>query len=120
MGLSLIKSLYKMVQQKQLVFLFLASLATQALSFSVASRSAPFLPSSRAPEIVQRSTALRGLFAPEEGEQKTLPRDSEPDEFFSAKMDEMSDSEKLPIALAGLAGISLPFIFGLIALYAAK
>ena len=77
--LSLLKSLYKMVQQKQLVFLFLASLATQALSFSVASRSAPFLPSSRAPEIVQRSTALRGLFAPEEGEQKTLTRDSEPD-----------------------------------------
>lgn len=34
--------------------------------------------------------------------------------------DKMSDEEKLPIALAGLAGISLPFILGLIALYAAK
>ena len=34
--------------------------------------------------------------------------------------DKMSDEEKLPIALAGLAGISLPFIFGMIALYAAQ
>jgi hypothetical protein len=32
----------------------------------------------------------------------------------------MSDEEKFPIALAGLAGISLPFILGLIALYASK
>ena len=34
--------------------------------------------------------------------------------------DKMSDEEKIPIALAGLAGISLPFIAGLIALYAAQ
>jgi len=34
--------------------------------------------------------------------------------------DKMSDEEKIPIALAGLAGISLPFILGLIALYAAQ
>ena len=34
--------------------------------------------------------------------------------------DKMSDEEKIPIALAGLAGISLPFILGLIALYSAK
>jgi hypothetical protein len=32
----------------------------------------------------------------------------------------MTDEEKLPIAIAGLAGISLPFILGLIALYMAK
>lgn len=32
----------------------------------------------------------------------------------------MSDEEKLPIALAGLLFISLPFVAGLIALYAAK
>jgi hypothetical protein len=32
----------------------------------------------------------------------------------------MSDEEKLPIALAGLVGVSLPFILGMIALYAAK
>jgi hypothetical protein len=32
----------------------------------------------------------------------------------------MSDEEKIPIALAGLAGITLPFILGLAALYASK
>jgi hypothetical protein len=32
----------------------------------------------------------------------------------------MSDSEKLPIAIAGVAFITLPFIAGLIALYSAK
>jgi hypothetical protein len=32
----------------------------------------------------------------------------------------MSDEEKLPIAIAGLVGISLPFVLGMIALYAAK
>jgi hypothetical protein len=32
----------------------------------------------------------------------------------------MTDAEKLPIALMGLAGISFPFILGLIYLYAAK
>ena len=34
--------------------------------------------------------------------------------------DKLSDEEKIPIAVAGLVGISLPFILGLIALYAAK
>jgi len=32
----------------------------------------------------------------------------------------MSDEEKIPIAIAGLVGISAPFILGLIALYASK
>merc|ERR1719491_1042763 len=41
---------------------------------------------------------------------KQLTRDNEPDEYFSSKMDEMSDGEKLPVALAGLAAISFPFI----------
>mmetsp|Transcript_39286 Transcript_39286/g.80485 ORF Transcript_39286/g.80485 Transcript_39286/m.80485 type:complete len:109 (+) Transcript_39286:133-459(+) len=49
-----------------------------------------------------------------------LTRDSEPEDYFATNMDKMSDSEKLPIALAGLAFISLPFIAGLIALYASK
>jgi len=53
-------------------------------------------------------------------EPKKLTRDSEPDEFFSSPMDKMSDQEKLPIALGGLAFISLPFIAGLIALYSSK
>eukprot|EP00590_Aulacoseira_subarctica_P000930 CAMPEP_0172423718 /NCGR_PEP_ID=MMETSP1064-20121228/17690_1 /TAXON_ID=202472 /ORGANISM="Aulacoseira subarctica , Strain CCAP 1002/5" /LENGTH=136 /DNA_ID=CAMNT_0013165231 /DNA_START=1 /DNA_END=411 /DNA_ORIENTATION=+ len=49
-----------------------------------------------------------------------LTRDNEPEDFFSTNMDKMSDDEKLPVALIGLAFISLPFIAGLIALYAAK
>ena len=53
-------------------------------------------------------------------ERKGLTRDSEPEEFFSTNTDKMSDSEKIPIAIAGLVGISLPFIAGLIALYSAK
>jgi hypothetical protein len=32
----------------------------------------------------------------------------------------MSDAEKLPIALAGIAAITLPFIAGMVALYASK
>jgi hypothetical protein len=32
----------------------------------------------------------------------------------------MSDGEKLPLALAGVAFITLPFIAGMIALYASK
>mmetsp|Transcript_88 Transcript_88/g.187 ORF Transcript_88/g.187 Transcript_88/m.187 type:complete len:103 (-) Transcript_88:347-655(-) len=55
-----------------------------------------------------------------EPERKALTRDTEPDEFFSTNTDKMTDEEKLPIAIAGLVGISLPFIAGLIALYAAK
>jgi hypothetical protein len=32
----------------------------------------------------------------------------------------MTDQEKIPIAIAGVAFITIPFIAGLIALYAAK
>lgn len=38
----------------------------------------------------------------------------------SRNTDKMSDEEKIPIAIAGVAFIALPFIAGLIALYAAK
>ena len=55
-----------------------------------------------------------------EPERASLTRDSEPDEFFSTNTDKMSDADKFPIAIAGLVGISLPFIAGMIALYAAK
>ena len=51
---------------------------------------------------------------------KKLTRESEPEEFFKTNTDKMSDGEKIPIALAGLAFVSLPFIAGLIALYASK
>eukprot|EP00538_Stauroneis_constricta_P003626 CAMPEP_0119546088 /NCGR_PEP_ID=MMETSP1352-20130426/648_1 /TAXON_ID=265584 /ORGANISM="Stauroneis constricta, Strain CCMP1120" /LENGTH=85 /DNA_ID=CAMNT_0007590751 /DNA_START=185 /DNA_END=442 /DNA_ORIENTATION=+ len=53
-------------------------------------------------------------------ERESLSRESEPEDYFQTNTDKMSDEEKIPIALAGLAGISLPFILGLIALYAAK
>ena len=53
-------------------------------------------------------------------EPKVLTRDNEPDDYFQTNTDKMSDEEKLPIALAGLAFVSLPFIVGLIALYASK
>ncbi|KAL3802506.1 hypothetical protein HJC23_012525 [Cyclotella cryptica] len=65
------------------------------------------------------STILRMGFGGEP-ERKKLTRDSEPEDFFSTNTDKMSDQEKIPLAIAGLLGISLPFIFGLIALYSAK
>jgi len=66
------------------------------------------------------NTQINGLFGEEEEERKALTRDSEPEDFFATNTDKMSDEEKIPIAVAGLLGISLPFIFGLIALYASK
>jgi hypothetical protein len=53
-------------------------------------------------------------------ERKRLTRENEPDDYFVTNTDKMSDQEKIPIAIAGLVGISLPFILGLIALYSAK
>eukprot|EP00816_Leptocylindrus_hargravesii_P013939 CAMPEP_0196810292 /NCGR_PEP_ID=MMETSP1362-20130617/10109_1 /TAXON_ID=163516 /ORGANISM="Leptocylindrus danicus, Strain CCMP1856" /LENGTH=60 /DNA_ID=CAMNT_0042185215 /DNA_START=168 /DNA_END=350 /DNA_ORIENTATION=+ len=53
-------------------------------------------------------------------EPKTLTRENEPEEYFATNMDKMTDEEKIPVAIAGLAFISLPFIAGLIALYASK
>ena len=73
---------------------------------------------SRRVQSISSSTALNIELG--EPEREKLTRDTEPDEFFSTNTDKMSDSEKLPIAIAGLVGISLPFILGLIALYAAK
>mmetsp|Transcript_511 Transcript_511/g.1106 ORF Transcript_511/g.1106 Transcript_511/m.1106 type:complete len:99 (+) Transcript_511:167-463(+) len=87
------------------------------LLVAIASRSSAFTPSG---QISRRtSTSLNGLLDGQQ-ERQALTRDSEPEEFFSTNTDKMSDEEKIPIALAGLAGISLPFIFGLIALYAAQ
>ena len=56
----------------------------------------------------------------DEDEPKKLTRENEPEDYFATNMDKMSDTEKLPVALAGLFFVSLPFIAGLIALYAAK
>lgn len=62
---------------------------------------------------------LMGFGAPDP-DQKKLTRENEPDDYFRTNTDKMTDQEKIPIAIAGLVGISLPFIAGLIALYAAK
>ena len=56
----------------------------------------------------------------DEPERPRLTRETEPEEFFATDMDKMSDEEKLPVAIAGFAFISLPFLAGMIALYAAK
>ena len=39
---------------------------------------------------------------------------------FYRNTDKMTDAEKIPIAIAGIAFITLPFLAGMIALYAAK
>ena len=86
---------------------------------SISSSSSSYVRTSLSDHIVgRRSTSLNIDLG--EPEREKLTRDTEPDEFFSTNTDKMSDSEKLPIAIAGLVGISLPFILGLIALYAAK
>eukprot|EP00339_Tiarina_fusa_P030366 CAMPEP_0117014794 /NCGR_PEP_ID=MMETSP0472-20121206/11935_1 /TAXON_ID=693140 ORGANISM="Tiarina fusus, Strain LIS" /NCGR_SAMPLE_ID=MMETSP0472 /ASSEMBLY_ACC=CAM_ASM_000603 /LENGTH=102 /DNA_ID=CAMNT_0004718441 /DNA_START=89 /DNA_END=397 /DNA_ORIENTATION=- len=79
-----------------------------------------------APKANVATTAKRGFVSTTlnifdgEQERQALTRDSEPEDFFATNTDKMSDEEKIPIALAGLAGISLPFVLGLIALYASK
>lgn len=65
-------------------------------------------------------TALNEGFGMPDEDVKPLTRDNEPDEFFSSKMDNLEGSEAVNVALMGLAGISLPFIAGMIALYAAS
>lgn len=103
-----------MMRQTSLV----ATLLVAILSAASVGAFAPATSISQRPTVSAPSTPLY-MFG--EGEEpKKLTRDSEPDEYFSSNMDKMSDQEKLPIALAGLAFISLPFIAGLIALYAAK
>jgi hypothetical protein len=91
---------------------------------------AAFSPSSITRRVVVRSSSssspppptspLNMGFGAPDPDQKKLTRENEPDDFFSTNTDKMTDEEKLPIAIAGLIGISLPFIAGLIALYAAK
>ena len=72
------------------------------------------------PAASEKTVVNMGFGLGDGDEPKKLTRENEPDEYFSSKLDEMSDSEKLPIALGGLAFISLPFIAGLIALYSSK
>lgn len=66
----------------------------------------------------KRTAFLYGFLG--DKERDNLTRDSEPEEFFATNTDKMSDKDKIPIAIAGVAFITLPFIAGLIALYSAK
>mmetsp|Transcript_28171 Transcript_28171/g.50956 ORF Transcript_28171/g.50956 Transcript_28171/m.50956 type:complete len:98 (-) Transcript_28171:374-667(-) len=93
-------------------FLALLAIATMATAFSPSA-------SSRVNSIASRSAPLNMGFGGEP-ERERLTRETEPDEFFVTNTDKMSDEDKLPIAIMGLVGISLPFIAGLIALYASK
>eukprot|EP00568_Trieres_chinensis_P004088 CAMPEP_0183294842 /NCGR_PEP_ID=MMETSP0160_2-20130417/3006_1 /TAXON_ID=2839 ORGANISM="Odontella Sinensis, Strain Grunow 1884" /NCGR_SAMPLE_ID=MMETSP0160_2 /ASSEMBLY_ACC=CAM_ASM_000250 /LENGTH=101 /DNA_ID=CAMNT_0025456215 /DNA_START=79 /DNA_END=384 /DNA_ORIENTATION=- len=96
--------------------------STVLILFSIAvcvSSFAPHTPASLASVTGGSRSRLNMGFMGDE-EPKKLTRDNEPEEYFSSNLDKMSDQEKLPIALAGLAFISLPFIAGLIALYATK
>ena len=97
----------------------LATLLDALLSEASVGAFAPATSVSRRPAVSSPTTPLH-MFGEEGEEPKKLTRDSEPEEYFSSNMDKMSDGEKLPVALAGLAFVSLPFIAGLIALYAAK
>ncbi|KAL3944103.1 MAG: hypothetical protein SGBAC_001834 [Bacillariaceae sp.] len=96
-------------------FLIATVLATALLSVSGFAPVASTVQTTRATNNVVLNMAVF-----EEKERDALTRDTEPEEYFQTNTDKMSDEEKLPIALAGLAGISLPFILGLIALYSAK
>eukprot|EP00535_Pseudo-nitzschia_heimii_P001605 CAMPEP_0197187726 /NCGR_PEP_ID=MMETSP1423-20130617/16422_1 /TAXON_ID=476441 /ORGANISM="Pseudo-nitzschia heimii, Strain UNC1101" /LENGTH=105 /DNA_ID=CAMNT_0042639379 /DNA_START=84 /DNA_END=401 /DNA_ORIENTATION=+ len=99
---------------------FVSTLLIVAISF-LAFHSSAFVQHKHNVRVAaaQSKNTLMGLLDGEQ-ERNGLTRDSEPEEFFATNTDKMSDEEKIPIALAGLAGISLPFILGLIALYAAQ
>mmetsp|Transcript_20574 Transcript_20574/g.36975 ORF Transcript_20574/g.36975 Transcript_20574/m.36975 type:complete len:107 (-) Transcript_20574:315-635(-) len=101
-----------------LTILFIATVATAFTSPGANTVSLARSTSSNTPSSPTTSTTL--FIDMGEPERKALTRETEPDEFFSTNTDKMSDAEKIPIALMGLAGISLPFIAGMIALYAAK
>ena len=69
--------------------------------------------------ITSKSSIHMGFGMPDE-EPKKLTRDNEPEQYFATNLDKLSDQEKLPIAIGGFLFISLPFVAGLIALYASK
>lgn len=106
---------------RQTLLLLAATLAMTAAFAPGASRVVRSELSSPAGVAASRPPTRLHQFGEEDNrERKGLTRESEPDEFFSTNTDKMTDAEKIPIAIAGLVGISLPFIAGLIALYSAK
>ena len=96
-----------------------AILATILISTTAFAPSTP-LTVARSATTSSKTIVNMGFGINDEDQPKQLTRENEPDEYFSSKLDEMSDQEKLPVALGGLAFISLPFLAVLIALYASK
>lgn len=96
------------------------ALALVAVSLVSTNSFAPPLPAKNMFGTVAMSKTRVNMFGEGDGEQKKLTRDNEPEDFFATNTDKMTDEEKIPIAIAGMVGISLPFILGMIALYAAK
>lgn len=94
-------------------------IASMATAFSPSMRLSPRTTTTTTTTIAPSSALHMGFGAPDP-DQKKLTRENEPDDYFKTNTDKMSDAEKIPIAIAGLVGISLPFIAGLIALYSAK
>merc|ERR1719491_769006 len=98
-----------------------ASILALALSFfAVASAFSPVTPNAVAFSSKTLVTSQIKMSFNDEPERKSLTRESEPEEFFATNTDKMSDEEKIPIAIAGVLFITVPFVAGLIALYAAK
>jgi|EP01083_Nonionella_stella_P304574 hypothetical protein len=90
--------------------------------FAIASLSNAFAPSSQIQYKTSTSSSSRinmGFGQPDE-DVKPLTRENEPEEYFATDMDKMTDAEKIPVAIGGLLFISLPFVAGMIALYASK
>ena len=101
------------------ILLLLVAIIATVSAFSPASTTS----NHRVVVVRSASTSLSPLqmgFGAPDPNQKKLTRENEPEDYFKTNTDKMTDEEKLPIAIAGLVGISLPFIAGLIALYASK
>mmetsp|Transcript_15826 Transcript_15826/g.60267 ORF Transcript_15826/g.60267 Transcript_15826/m.60267 type:complete len:101 (-) Transcript_15826:185-487(-) len=89
--------------------LLLLSLLASCLAFQRALAPSRVLKVSRLP-------TKTFAFGPPDDERPVLTRENEAEEYFQSESDRKSDSDKLGLALAGLAVISLPFLLGM-ALY---
>ena len=128
----------------QFIILFVASV--QALQL----QPAPLRPVAAAAPLRVPASPVCQFGGKPDTEPKGLSRDSEPEEFFATNMgalllhiicasrfaaspyvcalvahgcaDDMSDAEKLksPVVIGGVAILVLPFVIGMIALYASK
>ena len=87
---------------------------------AIASFSNAFAPSSQIQSVSTRTGPINMGFGMPDDDVKPLTRENEPDEYFATDMDKMTDAEKIPVAIGGFLFISLPFVAGLIALYASK